>query len=91
VEVICAILDEMRPRPDGNSYMEQITFVVDRPGHDRRYAIDARKIERELGWRPQVSFEIGIRNTVNWYLNNQAWVDGVTTGAYRQWLEKHYS
>jgi len=90
VEVICSILDELRPRPDGKPYANQITFVPDRPGHDRRYAIDARKIERELNWRPKVSFEVGIRKTVIWYLSNQAWVDNVTSGAYRQWVEKHY-
>ena len=90
VEIICGILDELRPRPDGKAYANQITFVPDRPGHDRRYAIDAGKIERELNWRPKVSFEVGIRKTVNWYLSNQAWVDSVTSGAYRQWLKKHY-
>jgi dTDP-glucose 4,6-dehydratase len=90
VEIICSILDELRPRPDGKAYSSQITFVADRPGHDRRYAIDTRKIEKELGWRPKVPFEVGIRKTVMWYLANQAWVDAVTSGAYRQWLEKHY-
>jgi dTDP-glucose 4,6-dehydratase len=90
VEIICAILDELRPRPDGKAYSNQITFVPDRPGHDRRYAIDTRKIQKELGWRPKVPFEIGIRKTVMWYLDNQAWVAGVTSGAYRQWLENHY-
>jgi dTDP-glucose 4,6-dehydratase len=91
VTTVCAILDDLRPRQDGKAYAEQITFVRDRPGHDRRYAIDARKIECELGWRPQESFETGIRKTIEWYLANQPWVDGVTSGAYRQWLEKHYS
>jgi dTDP-glucose 4,6-dehydratase len=91
VKIICTVLDELCPRPDGKAYAEQIAFVRDRPGHDRRYAIDARKIESELGWRPQESFETGIRKTVKWYLANQTWVDGVTSGAYRQWLEKHYS
>ncbi len=91
VKTICAILDELHPRSDGNAYAEQIAFVRDRPGHDRRYAIDARKIERELGWRPQESFESGIRKTVKWYLANQVWVDAITSGAYRQWLETHYS
>ena len=90
VETICAILDELRPRPDRKSYAGQITFVRDRPGHDRRYAIDARKIEAELNWRPQESFESGIRKTVQWYLANQGWVDGVTSGTYRHWLEKQY-
>jgi len=91
VSVICEILDELRPHPNGKNYAEQIEFVRDRPGHDRRYAIDARKIESELGWRPQETFKSGIRKTVKWYLDNQSWVDGVTSGAYRQWLEKHYS
>ena len=91
VKTICGTLDELHPRPDGISYAEQIAFVRDRPGHDRRYAIDARKIERELGWRPQESFQTGIRRTVKWYLANQVWVDGITSGAYRQWLETHYS
>jgi dTDP-glucose 4,6-dehydratase len=90
VETICAILDELRPRPDRRSYAGQITFVRDRPGHDRRYAIDARKIEAELDWRPRESFGTGIRKTVQWYLANQSWVDGVTSGAYRRWLEKQY-
>jgi len=90
VETICAILDELRPRPDRKSYAGQITFVRDRPGHDRRYAIDSRKIEAELNWRPQESFESGIRKTVQWYLANQGWVDGVTSGTYRHWLEKQY-
>jgi dTDP-glucose 4,6-dehydratase len=90
VNTICGLLDELKPRPDGRRYAEQISFVKDRPGHDRRYAIDARKIERELGWKPQESFDSGIRKTVQWYLANQAWVDGVTSGAYRQWLDKQY-
>jgi len=91
VKTICATLDELRPHPVGKGYAELIAFVRDRPGHDRRYAIDARKIETELGWRPTETFETGIRKTVKWYLDNQAWVDGVTSGAYRQWLEKQYS
>jgi dTDP-glucose 4,6-dehydratase len=90
VEAICAILDELRPQSNCRAHAEQINFVRDRPGHDRRYAIDARKIERELGWRPQESFETGIRKTVKWYLENEAWVEGVTSGAYRQWVTKHY-
>ena len=91
VNTVCDLLDEMRPREDGQSYRRQITFVADRPGHDRRYAIDAHKIERELGWKPAETFETGIRKTVRWYLDNQAWVDNVQTGAYRQWLEKNYT
>jgi dTDP-glucose 4,6-dehydratase len=90
VHTLCAVLDELQPRADGKRYAEQITYVKDRPGHDRRYAIDARKIERELGWKPQETFETGIRKTVQWYLDNQAWVEGVTSGAYRQWMGKQY-
>jgi dTDP-glucose 4,6-dehydratase len=91
VNILCDILDELNPRVDGLSYKEQITFVKDRPGHDRRYAIDATKIERELGWRPQETFETGIRKTVSWYLENQSWVGGVVSGEYRLWLNKQYS
>ncbi len=91
VNTLCAILDEMQPRSDGHSYKTQITFVKDRPGHDRRYAIDASKIERELGWRPAETFESGIRKTVRWYLDHQDWVENVTSGSYRNWVEKHYS
>ena len=91
VHIVCALLDEFRPRGDGRSYSEQITFVTDRPGHDRRYAIDARKIECELGWRPAETFETGIRKTVQWYLDNQGWVNNVLSGNYRQWVEKNYS
>ena len=90
VHVLCDTLDALRPRADGQSYRSQITFVKDRPGHDRRYAIDARKIERELGWRPQETFETGIRQTVQWYLDNQEWVRNVTSGAYRQWVDTQY-
>jgi len=90
VNTLCAVLDELQPRADGKRYAEQITYVKDRPGHDRRYAIDARKIERELGWTPQETFETGIRKTVQWYLSNQSWVEGVTSGAYRQWVGQQY-
>ena len=90
VHSICSILDELRPKADGSGYAEQITYVQDRPGHDRRYAIDARKLERELGWKPAETFESGIRKTVQWYLDNQDWVSNVTSGNYRQWLEQHY-
>ena len=90
VQTLCAVLDELQPRADGQSYAEQITFVKDRAGHDRRYAIDARKIERELGWKPVETFESGIRKTVRWYLDHQDWVQGVTSGNYRQWLSTHY-
>ena len=91
VHIICAILDELRPRSDKQSYREQITYVTDRPGHDRRYAIDASKIERELGWKPAETFETGIRKTVEWYLASEAWIQEVTSGHYRQWIEKQYS
>ena len=90
VRTICALLDEWVPRADGQSYATQMTYVTDRPGHDRRYAIDASKIERELGWRPSETFESGIRRTVRWYLDNQDWVQDVTTGAYRQWIGANY-
>ncbi len=90
VRTICALLDELRPRADGRSYREQITHVPDRPGHDRRYAIDARKIERELGWKPAETFETGIRKTVQWYLDHPDWVQRVQSGAYRAWVQKQY-
>ena len=90
VKSICAMLDEMRGRPDGTPYAEQIAFVKDRPGHDRRYAIDAAKIERELGWRPRETLETGLRKTVKWYLENPDWVENVISGAYRHWVSTHY-
>ena len=90
VHALCDVIDELQPRADGRSYATQITFVKDRPGHDRRYAIDARKIEQELGWKPKETFETGIRKTVQWYLANQDWVEGVTSGSYRQWVGKEY-
>ena len=90
VQTLCAVLDDLQPRADGKSYADQITFVKDRPGHDRRYAIDARKIEQALGWRPQETFESGIRKTVRWYLDHPDWVQGVTSGNYRQWLSTQY-
>ena len=90
VHTLCAILDELSPRADGKPYKEQITYVKDRPGHDRRYAIDASKIERELGWKPAETFETGIRKTVQWYLDNQTWVKNVTSGAYKNWVGKQY-
>ena len=91
VKQICVILDELQPRNDGKSYAEQITFVKDRPGHDRRYAIDASKIERELGWKPAETFETGIRKTVQWYLDNPTWIEGVVSGSYRQWIDQQYA
>jgi len=90
VERVCELVDEMLPSP-GNSRKNLITYVKDRPGHDRRYAIDARKIERELGWRPKETFESGLRKTVQWYLQNEKWVLDVTSGSYRQWIATHYS
>lgn len=90
VNTLCQILDEEQPRVDGRSYTEQITFVEDRLGHDRRYAIDATKIERDLGWKPADTFETGIRKTVRWYLEHPEWVQKVTSGAYREWTAKQY-
>jgi dTDP-glucose 4,6-dehydratase len=90
VHTVCTILDELSPRTDGKPYRDQITFVKDRPGHDRRYAIDATKLERELGWKPAETFETGIRKTVRWYLDHQDWVANVTSGAYRDWVGKQY-
>lgn len=90
VNALCQILDEEQPRADGLSYTKQITFVEDRMGHDRRYAIDATKIERELGWKPTETFETGIRKTVRWYLKHPEWVQKVTSGAYREWTAKQY-
>jgi dTDP-glucose 4,6-dehydratase len=91
VNTICRILDELKPRVDGKSYAEQITYVKDRPGHDRRYAIDASKVERELGWRPAETFDTGIRKTVQWYLDNPVWIEGVVSGSYRDWVQKQYN
>lgn len=90
VQTLCSILDAVKPRAGGGSYWEQVQFVKDRPGHDRRYAIDASRIEKELGWMPSETFETGIRKTVNWYLANPGWVQGVTSGAYRDWVDKQY-
>jgi dTDP-glucose 4,6-dehydratase len=91
VHTVCALLDELRPRADGKPYKDQITYVTDRPGHDRRYAIDARKLERELGWKPLETFDTGIRKTVQWYLDNPEWVAHVQSGAYREWVQKQYA
>ncbi len=90
VLTLCALLDELQPRADGQSYATQMTFVKDRPGHDRRYAIDARKLERELGWRPEETFETGLRKTVQWYLSHGDWVEEVTSGNYRTWIGQNY-
>ena len=91
VHTVCALLDELRPRADGQPYASQISYVTDRPGHDRRYAIDARKLEAELGWKPAETFQTGIRKTVQWYLDNPDWVAHVQSGAYREWVGKQYS
>ena len=91
VKTVCALLDELRPRADGASYATQISYVKDRPGHDIRYAIDARKLEKELGWKPAETFETGIRKTVAWYLENTEWVAHVQSGAYRDWVSKQYT
>ncbi|GAB1834754.1 dTDP-glucose 4,6-dehydratase [Achromobacter xylosoxidans] len=87
---ICDLLDELQPRVDGHSYRQQIVFVADRPGHDRRYAVDSRRLEQELNWTPAETFESGMLQTVRWYLANPTWVENVTTGAYRHWLDMHY-
>jgi dTDP-glucose 4,6-dehydratase len=91
VQTICATLDQLRPLSNGKSYRDQITFVKDRPGHDRRYAIDARKIKSDLGWVPQESFESGILKTITWYLDHPEWVASITSGAYRDWVQQQYS
>ncbi|MGN5519560.1 dTDP-glucose 4,6-dehydratase [Halopseudomonas sp. Lyrl_26] len=90
VHNVCNLLDELCPRADEGSYIQQITHVADRPGHDRRYAIDARKLERELGWTPAETFETGIRKTILWYLDNPQWVERVQSGAYRDWVSQNY-
>jgi dTDP-glucose 4,6-dehydratase len=90
VETICSLLDELRPNDPVVPHSSLVTFVKDRPGHDRRYAVDARKIERELGWKPHETFESGLRKTIAWYLANEAWVQSVTSGAYRQWVAAQY-
>jgi dTDP-glucose 4,6-dehydratase len=91
VTAICDLVDEMRPRPGAAPRRSLITYVKDRPGHDRRYAIDARKITCELGWRPAEKFESGLRKTVQWYLEHGEWIDGVRTGSYRDWITKNYA
>jgi dTDP-glucose 4,6-dehydratase len=90
VHTVCALLDTLYPRADDKRYQQQITFVTDRPGHDRRYAINSKKIERELGWKPIETFETGIHKTVQWYLDNQSWVRNVQSGTYRKWIDKNY-
>ena len=90
VETLCAILDELKPKSDGKSYAEQITFVKDRPGHDKRYAIDASKLKNEINWQPQESFETGLRKTVIWYLENVTWMNHIVSGEYQKWVQKQY-
>jgi dTDP-glucose 4,6-dehydratase len=91
VTTICRKLDALRPKADGSRYEAQITYVADRPGHDRRYAIDPSKIERDIGWQPAETFESGIDKTVRWYLDNTVWTDAVRTGAYRDWVAQNYA
>lgn len=90
IRMLCAVLDKQSPRFDGSSYLKQIVFVKDRPGHDRRYAIDATKIHNELGWRPVEALDSGLHKTVSWYLENPVWLQQVTSGAYREWINHHY-
>ena len=91
VNTICSTLDELRPRADGSLHSSLVSFVKDRPGHDRRYAMDIRKIQAELGWSPRESFATGIHKTVTWYLDNSAWVESVTSGSYRDWIKTQYA
>ncbi len=91
VNTVCALLDELVPESPHKPHAQLITSVKDRPGHDRRYAIDATKIEREIGWKPQETFETGLRKTVQWYLDNREWVEGVTSGSYQQWVSANYA
>jgi len=91
VTTICRKLDALRPRADGKPYESQITYVADRPGHDRRYAIDPTKIQRDIGWAPAETFESGINKTVQWYLSSTEWIDTVRSGAYREWLDRNYA
>ena len=98
VKKICGILEKIYPlRKNKNidvvklkKYRDLITFVPDRPGHDRRYAIDSKKIKRELGWKPKISFETGMEKTIKWYLHNQKWINSINTGSYRKWIQKNY-
>ena len=91
VTKLCDLLDELKPRDDGKSYKEQITFVKDRPGHDYRYAVDASKIMDELGWKPKETFETGLIKTIKWYLKNLPWVQNIESGSYKKWINKNYS
>jgi dTDP-glucose 4,6-dehydratase len=91
VTTVCALLDELVSKSNFKPHRQLVKYVTDRPGHDRRYAIDARKLESELGWRAEESFETGLRKTVEWYLANAAWVEGVTSGAYQHWVTQNYA
>ena len=91
VKILCGILDDIKPKLDGSKYIDQLTYVKDRLGHDRRYAIDATKLENELDWKPEETFETGIRKTIEWYLSHQDWVSNITSGEYQHWIKKHYS
>ena len=90
VKMICSILDELQPRADGRSYQTQISFVADRPGHDKRYAIDASKIRHDLAWLPKETFASGLEKTIRWYLAHPDWIEHVTSGSYRDWIKQHY-
>jgi dTDP-glucose 4,6-dehydratase len=90
VKMICSILDELQPRADGRSYQTQISFVTDRPGHDKRYAIDASKIRHDLAWLPKETFASGLEKTIRWYLAHPDWIEHVTSGSYRDWIKQHY-
>lgn len=90
VDTICKTLDQLRPRQDGKSYLDQKVFVKDRPGHDKRYAIDATKLEKQLGWKPKENFESGLKKTIQWYLTNEDWVKNIVSGGYREWVDKNY-
>jgi dTDP-glucose 4,6-dehydratase len=91
VKTVCGLLDELAPMKDGREHASLISYVKDRPGHDRRYAIDARKIRREIGWNPRETFATGIRKTVEWYLANPEWVELVRSGEYKKWVASHYA
>ena len=91
VETLCKILDELKPKLDGKRYRGQITFVKDRPGHDKRYALDASKLKSEINWKPQETFETGLRKTVLWYLEHETWMNHVVSGKYQDWVQKQYS
>ena len=90
VNFICLALDALKPKVNGKSYLEQIIYVKDRPGHDRRYAINAEKISRELGWKPAETFESGMLKTINWYLSNNQWIENIKSGSYQEWINKQY-